>query len=90
MLGALIESPAFYPGLSTRRNLEVLAVYGGLDPAPTDGLLERVELLDRADDACHTFSHGMKQRLGIAASLLGNPELRRGHSLGWSLRPSSA
>jgi ABC-2 type transport system ATP-binding protein len=74
-VGALIESPAFYPGLSAHRNLEVFAIYAGLDPAPIDQLLERVELLDRAHDQYHTYSHGMKQRLGIAASLLGNPEL---------------
>jgi ABC-2 type transport system ATP-binding protein len=72
-VGALIESPAFYPGLSGERNLAVQAVLGGLDPSRIPVVLDRVGLLDRAGDPYRTYSLGMKQRLGIAAALLGNP-----------------
>jgi ABC-2 type transport system ATP-binding protein len=74
-VGALVESPAFYPGLSARRNLEVQAILGRVEHPTIDGLLEQVGLLDRADDPYHTYSLGMKQRLGIAAALLGEPEV---------------
>ena len=74
-VGGLIEGPAFHSALSGRRNLEVLAALGGLDPAEIPGLLRQVGLAARADDAYRTYSLGMKQRLGIAAALLGQPEL---------------
>ncbi len=66
-VGALIEAPAFYPGLSGRANLRVLATLGGYPAARVDACLERVSLADRADDAYKTYSLGMKRRLGIAA-----------------------
>src|ERR1017187_9471412 len=74
-VGALIDGPAFYPGLSGRRNLEVLRTLGRFDPARVDAVVGLVGLADRADDLFRTYSRGMKQRLGIAAALLGEPDL---------------
>jgi ABC-2 type transport system ATP-binding protein len=74
-VGALIEGPAFYPGLAGEHNLRVLAAAAGLNNASIPTLLERVGLADRAHDPYKTYSLGMKQRLGIAAALLGDPEL---------------
>jgi ABC-2 type transport system ATP-binding protein len=74
-VGALIEGPAFYPGLSGARNLAVLATAAGHDPAQIPGLLDLVGLRARADDAVRRYSFGMKQRLGIASALLGDPDL---------------
>jgi ABC-2 type transport system ATP-binding protein len=75
-VGALIEGPAFYPPLSGRRNLEVLARLGGLPPDHSiDAVLDRVDLAARATDPYRSYSLGMKQRLGIAAALLRRPEL---------------
>jgi ABC-2 type transport system ATP-binding protein len=75
-VGALIESPAFYPYLSARDNLRVLT---GVGPPPRAGrvveVLELVGLGDRARDRYETYSLGMKQRLGIAAALLNDPSL---------------
>ncbi len=75
-VGALIESPAFYPFLSARENLRVLAATG----APTrrtrvEELLDLVGLRERAGDKVSGYSLGMKQRLGIAATLLSDPKL---------------
>jgi ABC-2 type transport system ATP-binding protein len=74
-VGALIEGPAFYPGLSARRNLAILAAAGGVEAGRIDHVLELVDLADRAGDLVRTFSLGMKQRLGIAAALLSDPEV---------------
>jgi len=74
-VGAMIEGPAFYPVLSGRENLHVLAKLGGFPLERVDSLLELVGLLDRASDKFKTYSLGMKQRLGIAAALLPNPKL---------------
>jgi ABC-2 type transport system ATP-binding protein len=74
-VGALIESPAFYPGLSGSANLRVQATVGGLDSRQIPAVLERVDLADRGDDPYRTYSLGMKQRLAIAAALLGDPAL---------------
>ena len=75
-LGAIIEEPAFYPYLSGRDNLEALAMaIGGIPEARINEVLERVNLLDRAGDRYSIYSMGMKQRLGIASTLLRNPEL---------------
>ncbi len=74
-VGALIESPAFYPALSGVRNLAVFATVAGHDPAPIPALLARVGLGERGDDPYRSYSLGMKQRLGIAAALLGDPRL---------------
>ncbi len=74
-VGALIEGPAFYPGLSARRNLEILATLGGLSTARVGPLLAQVGLQGREGDLVKTYSLGMKQRLGIAAALLPDPAL---------------
>jgi ABC-type multidrug transport system ATPase subunit len=74
-IGALIESPAFYPHLSGWRNLCVIARYAGVPKERIEGALEAVELTDRASDKFRTYSQGMKQRLGVAAALLKDPEL---------------
>ena len=74
-VGAMIESPAFYPALSGRKNLQVLARLGGIPPVNIDRALDRVGLVDRAGDSFRSYSLGMKQRLGIAAALLPDPEL---------------
>jgi ABC-2 type transport system ATP-binding protein len=74
-VGALIESPAFYPSLSGAENLRVLAIVGGHEPDRIPALLELVGLAGRGDDRYRSYSLGMKQRLGIAAALLGEPEL---------------
>jgi ABC-2 type transport system ATP-binding protein len=74
-VGALIEAPAFYPSLSGRTNLEVLAHLGGYPTSRVSELLEVVDLSDRARDRVGTYSLGMKQRLGVAMALLPDPEL---------------
>src|SRR4051794_23779591 len=74
-VGALIEGPAFYPYLSGRDNLRVLADHGGVRRSRVDGVLETVALAERAGDRYATYSLGMKQRLGLAAALLKDPEL---------------
>jgi len=75
-IGAIIEEPAFYPYLSGWDNLNVLAKsIGGISENRIAEVLERVNLLDRAKDAYGRYSMGMKQRLGIASTLLRDPEL---------------
>jgi ABC-2 type transport system ATP-binding protein len=74
-VGALIESPAFYPQLSGRENLKALARLGQLPLSAVDQVLERSGLLARAGDKYRSYSLGMKQRLGIAAAMLAGPEL---------------
>jgi ABC-2 type transport system ATP-binding protein len=74
-VGAMIESPTFYPSLSGRANLELLATLGGQPKRRVGEVLAQVELDQRADDRFRTYSLGMKQRLGIAAALLPDPEL---------------
>jgi len=75
-LGAIVETPAFYPYLSGRDNLAYFQGIGGRsDAAELDDLLEKVGLSDRADSRFRTYSLGMKQRLGLAYALLGDPEL---------------
>ncbi len=74
-VGALIESPAFYPSLTGRQNLRLLARLGAVDRGRVDEVLDLVALTSRGDDRYRTYSAGMKQRLGIAAALLPQPEL---------------
>lgn len=75
-IGAIIEEPAFYPYLSGWDNLSVLAEsIGGIKPNKIEEVLDRVNLMDRAKDAYGHYSMGMKQRLGIASTLLRDPEL---------------
>jgi len=74
-IGALVETPAFYPFLSGRDNLRLLARYAGVPETRIPVVLEEVELTARAGDRFATYSLGMKQRLGVAAALLKDPEL---------------
>jgi ABC-2 type transport system ATP-binding protein len=75
-VAGFVEAPKFYPYLSGRRNLRLLADYD--EPrtrARVEDVLELVELADRGNDRVGGYSHGMKQRLGIAAALLRSPRL---------------
>ena len=74
-VGALIEAPAFYPSLSGRTNLEVLAHLGGHPRSRVSQVLEMVDLSGRAKDPAGKYSQGMKQRLGVAMALLPDPDL---------------
>jgi ABC-type multidrug transport system ATPase subunit len=74
-VGSLVEAPAFYPYLSARDNLGVLARYAGTPRHRIETVLDEVDLKDRARDKYSTYSQGMKQRLGVAAALLKDPEL---------------
>lgn len=74
-VGAMIETPAFYPYLSGRDNLRVLAGYTGAPTARLEQTLAQVDLAERAGDKVRTYSQGMKQRLGVAAALLKDPDL---------------
>jgi len=75
-IGAVIETPAFYPYLSGWDNLKALAIsIGGISDNKIKEVLQRVNLLDRAKDKYGNYSLGMKQRLGIASTLLRDPEL---------------
>jgi ABC-2 type transport system ATP-binding protein len=71
-----VEEPRFYPYLSGQKNLQLLAAYDGGDaPTRIDDVLELVDLKPRAGDKVGGYSHGMRQRLGIAAALLRDPKL---------------
>ena len=75
-VAGFVEAPAFYPYMSGRRNLELLAAYDGADATSRiDSALRAVELEGRDADRVGGYSHGMRQRLGIAAALLRNPRL---------------
>jgi ABC-2 type transport system ATP-binding protein len=75
-VAGFVESPRFYPYLSGRRNLELCAALDGDGAADrVDEVLDVVELSDRAKDRVGAYSHGMGQRLGIAAALLRRPRL---------------
>ena len=74
-VSALVETPAFYPFLSGRDNLRLLARHGGVPETQIPVVLDEVELTGRARDRFATYSLGMKQRLGVAAALLKDPEL---------------
>jgi ABC-2 type transport system ATP-binding protein len=74
-IGSMVETPTFFGGFSGRRNLQILAHASGTPLAAIDPALERVGLIDRADDRFRTYSLGMKQRLGLASVLMKDPEL---------------
>jgi len=75
-VAGFVEGPTFYPYLSGRKNLRLLADYDDPDSSShIDEVLELVELRDRAKDKVGGYSHGMRQRLGIAAALLRSPRL---------------
>lgn len=74
-IGAIIESPKFYPYLSAEKNLEIVADIKEVNYAKIDEKLELVGLLSRKKDKFQQYSLGMKQRLAIAAALLNDPEV---------------
>ncbi|HEX5089209.1 MAG TPA: ABC transporter ATP-binding protein [Nocardioides sp.] len=74
-VGALVEGPGFYPYLSGKDNLRVMARYRGIPESAADEALERVDLATRGDDRFKSYSLGMKQRLGAASALMGDPDL---------------
>ena len=74
-IGGIVEKPDFYLYLSAYRNLEIVgALNGGVEGKRIEEVLDLVGLLSRARDKVKTYSHGMKQRLGIAQALLSDPE----------------
>jgi len=74
-VGAIVEAPAFYPYLSGYDNLRLLAIYCGVPIKRVGAALDQVELTPRAQHKFSTYSMGMKQRLGIAAALIKEPDL---------------
>jgi ABC-2 type transport system ATP-binding protein len=75
-VAGFVEAPRFYPYLTGRKNLELVAAYdGGGAAGRIDAALETVDLADRAGDKVGGYSHGMRQRLGIAGALLRAPRL---------------
>ena len=75
-VGAIVDEPRFHPHLTGRQNMRLLAAArGGAARTRIDSSLSRVGLADRADDRVASYSMGMRQRLGVAGCLLGDPEL---------------
>ena len=75
-VAGFVEAPRFYPYMTARTNMRMMAAYDGDEAvARVDEALETVELTGRADDKVGGYSHGMRQRLGIAAALLRRPKL---------------
>ena len=74
-VGALVEVPSFFPGFSGRRNLRLLARSRRMPPSRVDAVLDTVGLADRAESRVSSYSLGMRQRLGVAAALLKDPEV---------------
>jgi len=75
VVGALLEATGFHPGRTGRNHLRILAHVAGLPAARVDEVLDVVDLGGAADDRVRTYSLGMRQRLGLAAALLGDPEV---------------
>lgn len=74
-IGAILETPNFYPYLSAVKNLEIIAEIKEVDYSQIPIVLDKVDLTNRKNSKFRTYSLGMKQRLAIAAALLGNPEV---------------
>ena len=76
-IGSLLETPNFYPYLTAKQNLEIVAKIKGVDSpdAAIESVLKTVGLYDRRDSKFRTYSLGMKQRLAIGSTLLGDPEV---------------
>jgi ABC-2 type transport system ATP-binding protein len=74
-IGSLLETPNFYHYLSGEDNLKIAAAIKGRDPADIPRVLQIVNLLQRKDSKFATYSLGMKQRLAIASTLLGDPDI---------------
>lgn len=74
-VGAVLGPDGFHPGRSGRQHLRVIAMSAGLPPARVEEVLALVELTDAADRRVGTYSLGMRQRLGLATALLGDPDV---------------
>jgi ABC-type multidrug transport system ATPase subunit len=74
-IGAVLETPNFYPFLNADQNLKIVAEIKGVKSYDADWILEKVGLLGRRTSKFNTYSLGMKQRLAIGATLIGNPEV---------------
>ncbi len=74
-IGSLIESPGFYGHLTGSENLEIIAKYKKLAATDIENALKTVHLYERKDEKVNTYSLGMKQRLGIAMALMGEPKI---------------
>jgi ABC-2 type transport system ATP-binding protein len=74
-VGAVLEASSFYPGRIARNHLRVQAVAGGIDPARVETVLELLGLISASDRRVGGFSLGMRQRLALAAALLGEPDV---------------
>lgn len=75
-VGTMVETPSFYEYLSGRKNLELMGrLRGNVTGKEIREILERIGLLERQNDKVSTYSHGMKQRLGLGMALLGKPRL---------------
>lgn len=74
-IGAILETPIFYPYLTAAKNLEIVAQIKEVPKENINDVLEKVGLLERKDDKFRTYSLGMKQRLSIASALLCDPEV---------------
>lgn len=74
-IGAILETPTFYPYLSAVQNLQIVARIKGVHVDRIDQVLQTVGLLDRKDDPFKNYSLGMKQRLAIASALLADPKV---------------
>jgi len=72
-IGAILETPVFYPYLSGQKNLEIIAEIKQASPEAISSVLKQVGLWERKDDHFRTYSLGMKQRLSIAAALVNDP-----------------
>ncbi len=74
-VGAILETPVFYPYMSGLKNLEIIADIKGVSYHEIPGILKTVDLFERQNSKFKTYSLGMKQRLALAAALIGNPEV---------------
>lgn len=74
-IGSIIETPLFYPYLTAIRNLRIVADIKGLGYESIEKVLKTVDLFERKNDKFKTYSLGMKQRLALAAAMIGNPEM---------------
>lgn len=74
-IGSVVEGPSLYPHLTGRENMRITALMLGCTRAQIDDALRTVGLLDAADRLVKQYSLGMRQRLGLALALLGNPRL---------------
>ncbi len=74
-IGALLETPNFYHYLSAERNLKITCAIKGIGEQDIETVLRKVSLYERKDYPFSSYSLGMKQRLAIAAALLGNPDV---------------